>query len=694
MAELVLDLGGTRRTKPPKSLSYTGCWTCRKRRIKCDERPGACRTCERAKLTCAGYDVRLIWGAGPNTSRRRIGSDKIACAPMTEDEVTRALTTVDKSAMKPSTTTVGPFSVFWSQSGLSSTASEGSESPQKPHNSCDGSPSQPHDNAPNDSPSRTMNSPLHTLSDTPPQCIDSIFDSAVPLCDVYSDRNQIPTSTQGPTPESSSQTQQCFDDADVEDIGRGVVTSSSPPSSSSSSSSSDTHEITLTSAGIDITVSQNTHWLDRTSNSPPEAVLGDVEFLLFDHDLASTVAEDTTASMLMNHYMQNVVHLMQPISHARNPFKTVYIPLALQGSSQLEGARRFNQLPSASVAVFHSLLSISAANLQSMRAEKEGLKQLACHHKQRALVALQSALAAKSTSYRDTMTAILSLVSTDIMDGGMSDHWIHLEAGIKLQESRHYSMLVSRETCVLNNICKMLHLFGQTTLPHLTSKPWPGYDHVPRGADFYFLEPSIEFLYGITTSIAGAIFKIYRLSQYVAYYRDHEQDYPTTLLEACETLADDLGSYTINSESFSSIDPSEAEALMVDIARAQAKAFHNAALIYYYRSIQQCSRSCLHQEQQAVLAAMNEAEDLKVSFGQHGSFPAPITWPAFVASCEAVGEERQRWDSWWSRVQVYGMRSYHQQYATVRGIWAKLDDAESDDWREVLATMGVRILPV
>jgi arginine metabolism regulation protein II len=281
-----------------------------------------------------------------------------------------------------------------------------------------------------------------------------------------------------------------------------------------------------------------------------------------------------------------------------------------------------------------------------------------------------------------------------IMDGGMSDHWIHLEAGIKLQASRHYAMLVSHETCLLNNICKMLHLFGQTTLPHRTHKPWPGYDYVPRGADFYSLEPSIEFLYGITISIAGAIFRIYRLSQYVACYRSQGQEYPESLLEACETLADDLGSYTITSELFSTIDSSEAEAYMVDIARAQAKAFHNAALIYYYRSIQECARSCLHQEQQAVLTAMNEAEDLKVSFGKHTSFPAPITWPAFVASCEAVGEERHSWDKWWRRLEVYGMRNYHRQYATVRSIWGKLGEDEIRDWREVLDTVGLRILPV
>lgn len=148
---------------------------------------------------------------------------------------------------------------------------------------------------------------------------------------------------------------------------------------------------------------------------------------------------------------------------------------------------------------------------------------------------------------------------------------------------------------------------------------------------------------------------------------------------------------------------------MVDIARAQAKAFHNAALIYYYRSIQQCSRDCLYQEQRAVLDAMNEAEELKVKASSTGnigpgsasassqtqsSFPAPITWPAFVASCEAVGEERQAWDGWWRRVQGYGMRNYGQQYATVCRIWERMDENESGDWREVLADLGVRILPV
>lgn len=46
------------------NLRDESCWTCRKRRVKCDERPVACKCCENAGLACGGYDVELIWDAG------------------------------------------------------------------------------------------------------------------------------------------------------------------------------------------------------------------------------------------------------------------------------------------------------------------------------------------------------------------------------------------------------------------------------------------------------------------------------------------------------------------------------------------------------------------------------------------------------------------------------------------------------
>jgi arginine metabolism regulation protein II len=242
-------------------------------------------------------------------------------------------------------------------------------------------------------------------------------------------------------------------------------------------------------------------------------------------------------------------------------------------------------------------------------------------------------------------------LTSKIIGGGISDHWIHLEAAVQLQASRHYGTLVSRETRLLNTISGMLHLFAQTTLHQPEPKPWLGFDHGPNGDNFDFLDPSIEFIYGITTTIARAILKVYRLTQCIVYYKDRE--YPQSLMQTCETLGDELCSWTISSEPFSTLDSTQEHTL--EIARAQARAFHSAALIYYYRGIQNCARSCLRQEQQSAIAAMNEAEDLRVSLGDNGTFSAPITWPAFIASCEAVDQDRQDWDKWWSRVQRYRM---------------------------------------
>lgn len=47
--------------KGKRQRTFTGCRTCRRRRVKCDERKPTCRYCERLKLECEGYDALLQW---------------------------------------------------------------------------------------------------------------------------------------------------------------------------------------------------------------------------------------------------------------------------------------------------------------------------------------------------------------------------------------------------------------------------------------------------------------------------------------------------------------------------------------------------------------------------------------------------------------------------------------------------------
>ncbi|ODQ55436.1 hypothetical protein SAICODRAFT_5383 [Saitoella complicata NRRL Y-17804] len=50
--------------KPVKKRTKTGCMTCRKRRIKCDETKPTCRNCAKSKRACEGYGVRVSFREG------------------------------------------------------------------------------------------------------------------------------------------------------------------------------------------------------------------------------------------------------------------------------------------------------------------------------------------------------------------------------------------------------------------------------------------------------------------------------------------------------------------------------------------------------------------------------------------------------------------------------------------------------
>ena len=48
-------------TKSKRAKTFTGCWTCRARKVKCDLRRPSCVRCIRSGLECGGYDIKLRW---------------------------------------------------------------------------------------------------------------------------------------------------------------------------------------------------------------------------------------------------------------------------------------------------------------------------------------------------------------------------------------------------------------------------------------------------------------------------------------------------------------------------------------------------------------------------------------------------------------------------------------------------------
>ncbi|KAJ5485249.1 hypothetical protein N7539_005237 [Penicillium diatomitis] len=56
--------------------SHKGCWTCKRKRIQCDEAHPACSRCTSRGVLCEGYEIRLRWGAGIASRGRFNGAEK------------------------------------------------------------------------------------------------------------------------------------------------------------------------------------------------------------------------------------------------------------------------------------------------------------------------------------------------------------------------------------------------------------------------------------------------------------------------------------------------------------------------------------------------------------------------------------------------------------------------------------------
>ncbi|KAJ5373988.1 hypothetical protein N7517_005994 [Penicillium concentricum] len=56
--------------------SHQGCWTCKRRRRRCDNARPSCQNCSERGAACEGYEVRLRWGTGIASRGHFTGADK------------------------------------------------------------------------------------------------------------------------------------------------------------------------------------------------------------------------------------------------------------------------------------------------------------------------------------------------------------------------------------------------------------------------------------------------------------------------------------------------------------------------------------------------------------------------------------------------------------------------------------------
>ncbi|CAG9983154.1 unnamed protein product [Clonostachys byssicola] len=666
-----------RRSSNKRSMTYKGCWTCKRRKVKCDEKPTRCGNCTRLRLECEGYGVRLHWTTDSfstksessslqNRGRMNIDPESYPVYPM--NDIDRFIASIDRDSHAKKASQHGPFNLLLLPL-IQKELHNDSDTIIEVEHHIEGS----HCTSLSVSSTSSSSTPDHELEATfqavvadtghapevfpPDSPVHNLSDGDLNLVQVVTEDYQ---EEENDTAENGEEVQEHVD----------IENAASPQKSTST---------TLCSGGL------SAFCLQRY--------------------VASSLSGDPEIDMLLHHYIINLADLLQAVHHPQNPYRQLYAPAALESVSgtALSTPASFSPKSIINTAIYHSILAASAFHMWQSNPLQRAFHHVASQHRQKALFFLQTALDTMrpGAEYRLLLIAMLSLVTVDVMSGAEADFTVHLHATLQLRRSRRHWKVVSPATQQLNEISEFLTLLARTLSFHPSSPLWcadhgdgkgNGNDDVPlaQGSN-----QCLGYMYGITITIANAIKETCRLAETITCIEERQNEaLPEWLRQACEDLGDLLLSWTLDEAEVNSIANEEMRAVF----KHHAHAWHHAALIYYCRRVQKVPSSELSEEASIVAEHMHAVETLKAtSRSEQASRMAPITWPAFIASCDAI--DRDVWMDWWERVKHYKIANIPRQYDVVRELWEIIDEKTqsgdcSIDWITVYKELDITLLPI
>jgi arginine metabolism regulation protein II len=296
-----------------------------------------------------------------------------------------------------------------------------------------------------------------------------------------------------------------------------------------------------------------------------------------------------------------------------------------------------------------------------------------------------------------------------LMEGSMTDFWIHLDGCEKLRSAMLTGESVPLpRTEQLLTICSFMSTLSRSTDPFLPSKPWK---YGPAASIKYLLERSpfrvddhsLEFTYGITATLARYMDLIILLSRHLDYYVTRNLPVPSSLQRVVSDLQKALETWTITTEPLASVPKANHETL--SLVTCHIIAFHASLVTYFHTRTRWYTSTSSPQSQSMDLSYYNRicvtnllaAEALKTSCGSRIGWNAmaPIVWPGFIAACEAEVHERPLWRTWWLGVQRYCIGSIASLWEVVQEVWESKDNGDRGHgprWMTVLRRSGRRVM--
>ncbi|KAJ6043387.1 hypothetical protein N7499_005812 [Penicillium canescens] len=679
-----------RRQPRKRTKTFTGCWTCRTRKIKCDESKPCCHQCFEKGLSCEGYTGRLQW-LTPVTGTNDHCADEAQGLPLGQN--TRRLMPVEPVQPVLGWNQVdGILRYIDSLESVVNTRSEdvsaniqnfGVFSLQQ-NSLLDSVQELSHTNTPTVKPVRRPGE-YEFVADPEVISLDSAGTNDYSEPEVAWDLCKL----QGH--DFALEFPHAVDPV-IQALPK--VTQTLP-----------TDTVLLPSVGFEeiytLAGLKYANNRPRVMTPPVQSVPNTLEDLVV----------PSQERFLMGHYRNRVVNIFCVIDNAKSPWKTIHLPSVLQCAGELSFGGTTTRIRNA---LRNSLLSISAfyfsndlrANRRNEEAENWGT--IASRYRCDAIGLLKYAVeidlyAEEKPRYKEFLATMLSMITINVMSGDTRTCSVHLDGAEKLiTHMATQKSSFSRKAQSLHRIYLYLRVIYESTSirrqstsgsrfaswlgsaktvgphpilpsinPFIEDEDTP-LSMLPMECTAPLQTPSArisayECIYGIPESLLLLLKQSIEVIDEVNHHRagGGNSYIPDYLNHICDVLEQEIMDWPIEERLKRC---KEAKyGINANIIYHQTRAFLNALIIYFSQSIRLLNHRYLRQYVQNILESIEAIEELKA---ETKLLAAPLFWPAFIGATEAFeARQQERFRQWYKRAEVYGMESVRTGIQVLHEVW-------------------------
>ncbi|QFZ29767.1 putative arginine metabolism regulation II [Clavispora lusitaniae] len=717
-----------------KSKTFTGCFTCRSRKIRCDLHRPQCLNCRKSDLTCSGYDIKLCWslpvkftpnGRNPIQGRvvfpkedkrasffqrRRVSFVVWEKAYETYDDMDHDLNMLRPG---PGTTFQGPFGVFRQErNSLENDALRAKTAPTSSQ-----SPAEQTSVAPKASPNGTAAlQPGHNVGLANLE-LEQNFSGELWLSTELREHALLTAAALNGDPQFLDFAPP-DEQTDLLDLvfHRRQEHASGP----SSFAFAEPLEIQLHAAPHDRDGARMPEALMEIVRRPPD--------LAFDVSHPNGLPVPTTAfhvqpltRYLLHYYVNHVADLMTVLPLTDNPWKSIYFPRALSAIGELAA---LGQTSAAKNALLNALLAVAAFNLQSKFAKGSPQMRfyldLGIRLRNQASLFVKALLGPNDSAagvarcvaqekYKDVLCAVMSMISVDLVWGTMQDTAFYLDwCGKVIRAKMAHKKKLSPKARLLHRIFASMRLIQDSTSldvdnDHGSEEFLDGpFGLLEKGRIDYIVDATPLFvdkklvnadkhderfataaLNGLPSSLLALFGDTVRLRREMM-----RQNASPAFADKISQLQSRMDHWTLDWKLFD--DQKRFPSPMHEATYLHIMSFYHALVIYFRRLIQQVPPSEIQDKVRQTLEHLNSLQKLIAADEAH---IIPLFWQGFIAGCEATSEELQAGFKQWGADIAQYLGSYWGARQIMLEVWRRkrLHEAGAD-WVSVIRDWEMNLM--